>query len=281
MFFPHKKIISLRICLYKEDAYWAHWDSQISRFCKAFRIAAWFKPSADLLHIPGMSQKHPHTNSLRPDTTEQLPLQRWCSLLHSSQTGWFPSALQTSARQSSRPPWSWGRRFCFPLKKWTLRKVTQRERLGTELQAIIPQNRCALDSRVESIFRSRMPRWRQSWTLSEQWKVQTHLIFGTRRHSSGWFHVAIVWRWRRTRHSWRRIPLWPHAFPCSIWTCTRGRETRSASDIQKLVDSQKLWLDLKTYSHAVSAQKNTKSASATSQMLSSLRWINNSNSWLK
>lgn len=47
----------------------------------------------------------------------------------------------------------------------------------------------------------------------------THLIFGTRRHSSGWFHVAIVWRWQRTRHSWRRRPLWPRVFPCSIWTC--------------------------------------------------------------
>lgn len=49
--------------------------------------------------------------------------------------------------------------------------------------------------------------------------VHTDLIFGTRRHSSGWFRVAIVWRWRRTPHSWRRRPQWRHASPCSIWTC--------------------------------------------------------------
>lgn len=63
-------------------------------------------------------------------------------------------------------------------------------------------------------------------TCSLDWGVErtavtglkhTHLIFGTRRHSSGWFHVTIVWRWQKTQRWWRHIPLWPHAFPCNIF----------------------------------------------------------------
>lgn len=49
-------------------------------------------------------------------TNNDLPLRRWCSLSRSSQTGWCPSALRTSVRQSSPPLWSWGRRFCSPLE---------------------------------------------------------------------------------------------------------------------------------------------------------------------
>lgn len=71
-------------------------------------------------HVPETSpRKHispQKPSEARHNRTGELPLRRWCSLSHSSQTGWSPSAPQTSARQSSRPPWSWGRRFCFPLK---------------------------------------------------------------------------------------------------------------------------------------------------------------------
>ena len=278
MFFPHKKIILFvqRRCLLSTLR---QPDQQVLQSIQNRCLIQTFSWSAPhTRHVPETSpRKQSEARHNRTVTSSTLMFSFALvsnRLIPICSANFCASVVSTTLELGSS--------FLFPTEKMNIAKGdSTRATWKTELRAILPQNRCALDSRVESIFRSRMPRWRQSWTLSEQWKVQTHLIFGTRRHSSGWFHVAIVWRWRRTRHSWRRIPLWPHAFPCSIWTCTRGRETRSASDIQKLVDSQKLWLDLKTYSHAVSAQKNTKSASATSQMLSSLRWINNSNSWLK
>lgn len=98
-------------------------------------------------HKPSACQTRPRNLSTQTanSANNRSPLQHWCSLLHSSQTGWFPSARQTSARQSSRPPWSWGRRFCFPLKI---------ENISTQLlQAARKRSRCSLDSRRASVFR--------------------------------------------------------------------------------------------------------------------------------
>lgn len=175
VFFLAAVLFPLRLCLYKEDACWAR--RHIRRFYKAFRNAAWFRPSADLLHIAGMSQKHPHANTsarenrLRPDTTEPASYLFDVDVLFRTRLKQVdPHLLRKLLRVSRLDHLGVGVVVFVSHWKMNIAKGdSTRATWETELRAILPQNRRALDSRVESIFRSRMARWRQSpdsvWTV--------------------------------------------------------------------------------------------------------------------